>query len=94
MFSGAMYFPVINLSHSGIRSSGMVAPREASTFPCGYLVGVLIIVPKIANPRNHQGAHTDANTRGFIYKLKLGSKYTPYSRAEAWTPRLRSTAGL
>ena len=31
---------------------------------------------KIANPRNHQGADTDANTRGFIYKLKLGPKYT------------------
>ena len=30
------------------------------------------IVPKIANPRNHQGADTDANTRGFIYKLSLG----------------------
>ena len=34
------------------------------------------VVPKIANPRNHQGADTDANTRGFIYKLQLGSKYT------------------
>ena len=52
------------------------------------------VVPKIANPRNHQGADTDASTRGFIYKLELGSKYTPYSRAGAWTPRLRSTAVL
>ena len=85
MFSGAVYFPVINLSHSGIRSSGVVATREASTFPCGYLVGVLIVVPKIANPRNHQGAHTDANTRGFIYKLELGSKCTRHSGAGTWT---------
>ena len=33
-------------------------------------------MPKIANPGNHQGADTDANTRGFIYKLELGSKCT------------------
>ena len=33
-------------------------------------------MPKVVNPRNHQGADTDANTRGFIYKLKLESKYT------------------
>ena len=38
----------------------------------------------IANPRNHQGADTDANIRGFIYELKLGSKYTRHSRAETW----------
>ena len=44
-------------------------------------------MPKIANPRNHQGANTDANMRGFIYKLELGSKYTLQSRAEAWTPK-------
>ena len=42
-------------------------------------------MPKIANLRNHQGADTDANTRGFIYKLELGSKYTPHSRAGTWT---------
>ena len=45
------------------------------------------VVPKIANPRNHQGADTDANTRGFIYKLELGSKYTRHSGAGTWTPR-------
>ena len=44
-------------------------------------------MPKIANPRNHQGADTYASTRGFIYKLELGSKYTPHSRAGAWTLR-------
>ena len=32
------------------------------------------VVPKIANPRNHRGADTDANTQGFISKLELGSK--------------------
>ena len=45
------------------------------------------VVPKIANPRNHQGADTNANTRGFIYKLELGSKYTGHSGAGTWTPR-------
>ena len=40
------------------------------------------VVPKIANPRNHQGAHTDASTREFINKLELGSKYTQHSEAE------------
>ena len=44
-------------------------------------------MPKIVNPRNHQGADTDASTRGFIYKLELGFKYTPHSRAGAWTPK-------
>ena len=42
-------------------------------------------MPKIVNPRNHQGADTDANTRGFIYKLELGSKYTRHSGAGTWT---------
>ena len=45
------------------------------------------VVPKIANPRNHQGADTDASTRGFISKLELGSKYTPHSGAGTWTPK-------
>ena len=45
------------------------------------------VVPKIANPRNHRGADTDANTRGFIYKLELVSKYTRHSGAGTWTPR-------
>ena len=44
-------------------------------------------MPKIANPRNHQGADTDARTRGFICKLKLGSKYTQHSGAGTWTPK-------
>ena len=51
-------------------------------------------VPKIANPRNHRGADTDANTRGFIYKLKLGSKYTRHSGAGTWTRTLRGVAAL
>ena len=34
------------------------------------------VVPKIANPRNHQGADTDASAQGFIIKLEIGSKYT------------------
>ena len=45
------------------------------------------VVPKIANLRNHQEADTDANTRGFIYKLELVSKYTRQSGAGTWTPR-------
>ena len=47
----------------------------------------LFVVPKIVNPRNHQGADTDASTRGFISKLQLGSKYTRHSGAGTWTPR-------
>ncbi|XP_025858782.1 clusterin-associated protein 1 isoform X5 [Vulpes vulpes] len=47
----------------------------------------LTVVPKITYLRNHQGADTDANTRGFIYKLELGPKYTRHSRAGTWTPR-------
>ena len=43
------------------------------------------VVPKIANPRNHQEADTDANTRGLIYTLELGSKYTRHSGAGTWT---------
>ena len=42
----------------------------------GTISRQVIVVPKIVNLRNHQGANTDANTREFIYKLKLGSKYT------------------
>ena len=30
------------------------------------------VVPKMENPRNHQGANTDANTRGFITGSSLG----------------------
>ena len=62
------------------RSSTTEPPRRP------YL-GTFIVVPKIANPRNHQGAHTDANTGGLIYKLELGSKYTRHSGAGTWTPR-------
>ena len=43
------------------------------------------VVPKIANPRNHQGADTDASVQGFISKLELGSKYTRHSGAGTWT---------
>ena len=45
------------------------------------------VVPKIANPRNHQGADTDASTQGFISKLELGSKYTLHNGAGTWTPK-------
>ena len=45
------------------------------------------VEPKIANPRNHREADTDANTQGFIYKLELVSKYTRHSGAGTWTPR-------
>ncbi|XP_072662566.1 uncharacterized protein [Canis lupus baileyi] len=45
------------------------------------------VLPKIANPRNHQEADTNANTRGFIYKLELVSKYSRHSGAGTWTPR-------
>ena len=45
------------------------------------------VVPKIANPRNHGEADTDSNTRAFIYKLELVSKYTQQSGAGTWIPR-------
>ena len=50
-------------------------------------------MPKIANLRNHQGADTNASTRGFISKLQLGSKYTRHSGARTWTPKW-FTAGV
>ena len=34
------------------------------------------VMAKNANPRNHQGANTDVITRGFIYKLEIGSVYS------------------
>ena len=46
-----------------------------------------VVVPKIVNPRNHQGADTEASARGFISKLELGSKYTRHSGAGTWTPK-------
>ena len=52
------------------------------------------VVPKIANPRNHQGADTNANSRGSLYNLELGSKFTRYIGAGSWTPRLRGEAAL
>ena len=62
--------------------------------PLGEVLGVSRIpdkppnvVLKIANPRNHQGADTDASTRGFISKLELWSKYTHHSGAGTWTLR-------
>ena len=51
----------------------------------GFVFLSQTVVPKIANPRNHREADTDANTRGFIYKLELVSKYTRHSRAGTWT---------
>ena len=44
-------------------------------------------MPKIANPRNHQGADTDASAQGFISKLELGSKCARHSRAGTWAPK-------
>ena len=44
--------------------------------------------------RNHQGAHTDANSRGFLYKLELGYKCTGHRGEGTWTPRLRGVAAL
>ena len=45
------------------------------------------VVPKIVNPRNHQGADTDASTLGFINRLELGSKCTRHSGAGTLTPK-------
>ena len=66
--------------------------NPAFTLPASELLLALFflsqsVVPKIVNPRNHREADTDANTRGFINKLELGSKYTPHSRAGTWTPK-------
>ena len=47
----------------------------------------LIVVPKIANPRNHRGANTDATAREFICKFELGSKCARHSGAGTWTPK-------
>ena len=52
------------------------------------------VVPKIVNQGNHQGAHTDGNSRGFLYKLELGSNCTGHSGAGTWIPRLRGIAAL
>ena len=46
------------------------------SFFCLFVFLSQTVVPKIANPRNLREANTDANTRGFIYKLELVSKYT------------------
>ena len=50
-------------------------------------------MPNIANPRNPQGADTDASARGFISKLELGSQYTQHSGAGTLTPKC-VTAGF
>ena len=42
----------------------------------GFVFLSQTVVPKIVNLKNHGEAHTEANTRGFIYKLELVSKYT------------------
>ena len=44
-------------------------------------------LPKIGNLRNHREADTDANTRGFIYKLELVSQHTRHSGAGTWNVR-------
>ncbi|XP_077717927.1 uncharacterized protein LOC144292091 isoform X3 [Canis aureus] len=63
------------------------APLGATSTSEGTTQNHRTVVPKIANPRNHQEADTDANTRGLIYTLELGSKYTRHSGAGTWTPR-------
>ena len=62
------------------------AQRACGAVPC--------VVPKVANLRNHQGAHTDANSQGFLYKLELGFKCTRHRGIGTWTPRLRGVAAL
>ncbi|XP_077717924.1 uncharacterized protein LOC144292091 isoform X1 [Canis aureus] len=62
------------------------APLGATSTSEGTTQNHRTVVPKIANPRNHQEADTDANTRGLIYTLELGSKYTRHSGAGTWTP--------
>ena len=57
------------------------------SFFCLFFFLSQTVVPKIANLRNHREANTNANTRGFIYKLELVSKYTRQSGAGTWTPR-------
>ena len=52
------------------------------------------VVPKIVNQGNHQGAHTDGNSRGFLYKLELGCNCTQHSGAGTWILRLRGIAAL
>ena len=59
---------------------------ELLLFVCFFFLSQTV-VPKIANLRNHREANTNANTRGFIYKLELVSKYTRQSGAGTWTPR-------
>ena len=68
------------LSESWVHSTGVWASF-------GFLFLSQTVVPKIANPRNLREANTDANTRGFIYKLELVSKYTQQSGAGTWTLR-------
>ena len=53
----------------------------------GFVFLSQTVEPKIANPRNHREADTDANTRGFIYKLELVSMYTRHSGAGTRNPR-------
>ena len=72
-----------------------------SLHPCACVPGaqracgaVACVVPKVANLRNHQGAHTDANSQGFLYKLELGFKCTRHRGIGTWTPRLRGVAAL
>ena len=63
------------------RAPKRISQNPAFTLPASEMLLVLFflsqtVVPKIANPKNHGEAHTEANTRGFIYKLELVSKYT------------------
>ena len=63
------------------KSPKRISQNPAFTLPASEMLLVLFflsqtVVPKIANPKNHGEAHTEANTRGFIYKLELVSKYT------------------
>ena len=66
---------------------GQIENLGISQVGVSFKLDVPIVVPKIANPRNHQEAHTEANTQRFIYKLELVSEYTRHSGAGTWTPR-------
>ena len=62
------------VSAASLRTLLLLCLRPSFFWFCFFLSQT--VVPKIANPRNHRDVDSDANTRGFIYKLELVSKYT------------------
>ena len=76
--------PTPRVSAASLRTLLLLCLRPSFFWFCFFSQTVL---PKIANPRNHREADTNANTRGFIYKLELVSKYTRHSGAGTWTLR-------